>query len=476
MNDPVMAPPTRKRPGKMLHRVLPVVARCALSIVLIGGAIAAVMAMGRGRRAEANKSVVDPVPVVEVAAVEPHDSGIDFTVDGVVIPFREVEVPSEVAGRIDFKSDDCRVGHTVTKGQLLLKIDPQDYDLEIRRLEEDLNTSKANLRELSVETAARKRHIELAKEDLAIKQREVARYEKVEDPGVYSKSELDAARLKELQARDAVQTEHDQLELLEARQDRYNSACDLALAKLDKARLDLARTEVHSPIDGVVTREAVEQGGYVQRGGTAVVIQDTSCMEIRCSLQMHEMHWLLHAERPGESGAEPLGGYRLPETPAMVDFTIGRTRYTWQGNMAYFDGARVDQQTRMVPCRVYVRDPLDVQVDGPEDRQAEGSTPIALMVGMFVSVHVHAQPALALLRLPEVAVQPGNTVWTVRPRGEGANRQYRLAKSAIEVVHADNESVLAYSRRSDLAAGDLLVISPLASPTEDAVVEILGAP
>ena len=51
---------------------------------------------------------------------------------------------------------------------------------------------------------------------MAIKRREFERYQEIDDPGVYSKSELDTARLKELQARDAVQTEQDQLDLLEA--------------------------------------------------------------------------------------------------------------------------------------------------------------------------------------------------------------------------------------------------------------------
>lgn len=175
--------------------------RTLISILLIGGGVACFLGLGRGRTPELKGNQKAMRPAVEVVPVTLHDSGIDFKVDGVVIPFRTIEVPAEVRGRVQFKSENCRLGHTVSQGELLMRIDPEDYELEVRRLQEDVKQATTNLHELEVETNARTRQIELAREDLAIKQREVKRYENIEDPGVYSKSELDSARLKELQAR-----------------------------------------------------------------------------------------------------------------------------------------------------------------------------------------------------------------------------------------------------------------------------------
>ena len=73
------------------------------------------------------------LPVVEVSPIREHAGGIDFEVDGVVIPFREVEVPAQVAGQISFKSDNCRIGRTVKRGEILLRIDPYDFQLEVRK-------------------------------------------------------------------------------------------------------------------------------------------------------------------------------------------------------------------------------------------------------------------------------------------------------------------------------------------------------
>lgn len=401
--------------------------------------------------------------MVEVAAVERHEQGIDFEVNGVVIPFREVEVAAEVAGRIAFRSETCRIGHTVKRDELLQKIDPADYDLEVRRLEEQWKQTQADLRELEVEIESGKRQIELAKEDLVIKRREVGRYEQIDDPGVYSQSELDEARLKELQARDALQTEVDQVELLETRRERFSSACELAASQLEKTRLDMSRTEIRSPIDGLITQEPIEQGCYAERGGVVAVIQDTSCMEIRCSLHMKQMHWLWQSssQEGGADRREP--PYRFPETPVTVAYDMETARFKWEGVLQYYDGGKVDERTRMVPCRVRVAEPYRVQVDSPS---SPALNPPALMAGMFVTVEVHSKPDIPLLRLPEAAVQPGGTVWTVE---EG-----RLHEMPVRVAHATSENAIAYRDEKGLAAGDLVVISPLAVPTENAPVGILG--
>jgi multidrug efflux pump subunit AcrA (membrane-fusion protein) len=444
-------------------------------VAILGAGGAVFVGLGRGRMPQPQQKQSSQLPAVEVALVQEHQGGLDFRVDGVVIPFRTIAVPAEVSGRVSFKSDNCRVGHVVRKGELLVRIDPQNYELEVRRLEEDVKQARANLHELKVETAARQRQIELAEEDLAIKRREVERYEKIQDPGVYSKSELDDARLKELQARDAVQTEKDQLDLLEARHERLASAIELGLAKLEQARLDLKRTEITAPIDGVITEEGPEQGGYVPIGGTVATVQDTSRMEIRCSLHMQQMNWLWKSGNASDQPTADRRGYQLPETPATVFFSVGETAYRWDGKLAYYDGAQVDQQTRMVPCRVVVEDPEHVRLDdGSVSVPATG--PITLMAGMFVTVHVHATPKISLLEFPEVAIQPGNHVWIVRRDADAEPNQGRLRRSSIRIAHAADDLVLAYDNSSDLKPGDLVVVSPLASPTENSTVELMEMP
>lgn len=247
-------PTVAHKPDSLFRPLRPIIFRSAISVLLIAGSLVCFGLLEGSRPTPARTPTETSLPVVEVLPIVQHVGGIDFDVDGVVIPFRLVEVPTEVAGRIVYRSDNCRIGRTVKQGEILYRIDPQDYKLETRRLEEQLKQAQANLHELEIETGGRKRQIELAKEDLVIRQREVQRYAKIEGPGAYSQSELDSARLNELQARDAVQTETDQFELLVAQHGRLESVCELASGELEKSRLNLSRCEIRSPIAGVITR------------------------------------------------------------------------------------------------------------------------------------------------------------------------------------------------------------------------------
>lgn len=453
---------SRRSLGRAVRFAAPLAVRTGVSLLLLGAAVGAFVALGRSDPPPMSAPTGTPKPVVEVAVVQRHGEGIDFEVDGVVVPFRQVEVPAEVSGRIAHRSDNCRVGRTVARGELLLKIDSQDYDLEVRRLEETLREAKASLRELIVETESRGRQIELAREDLAIRQREVARYERIEDPGVYSKSELDTVRLRELQARAALQTERDQLSLLEARHDRLTIACELVARQLEKAQLNLRRTDIFSPMDGVLVREPLEQGSYVQQGGVVAVIQDTARMEIKCSLRMHQMHWLWQGF--SESDAP---GYDFPEAPATVIYRMGDTEYRWAGALADYDGAQIDPQTRMVPCRVLVENPMAA------GKGAGAGAPPGLMAGMFVTVRVHAKPQIPLFRIPESAVQPGNRLWLVDEVSGESPRQGRLRQAQVDVAFSGEATALVYGGASMLTAGDLVVSSPVSVPSEGMAVEVL---
>ena len=161
----------------------------------------------------------------------------------------------------------------------------------------------------------------------------------------------------------------------EARRTRLDAAIDLGLAQLDKAELELARTEIHAPIDGVITREGPEQGGYVQRGGTVAVVQDTSSMEIRCSLPMQQMNWLWQSDR-GAGDLVPIE----QRVPVAGDAGHGRVRH---GNCYDASGRGVwpilmapgRSADTMVPCRVVVKNPREMTFEGEVTRQPPSRHP-----------------------------------------------------------------------------------------------------
>ncbi|MEM9588566.1 MAG: HlyD family efflux transporter periplasmic adaptor subunit [Planctomycetota bacterium] len=438
-----------------------------------------------------------PPPVVKMTSAMAHTSGIDFDVDGLVVPFREVQLAAQVGGQIVFKSDACRSGQAVRQGEVLLRIDPQDYELELRRLREQLSSADAMIAELEAEVQTTENQIELTRQQLEIDQRQLKRNEGLERRSAASANEVDTARRAELTTRNAMQSQMDQKNLLVQRRQRMRADKALVQADLDKAQLALSRTEIRAPFNGVVVSENVEKDGYVQPGTTMIVLQDSARLDVSCKLHMRQMHWLWRGQE--EAAHEFSSGYDFPDTPATVLYELDGNRFAWQGVVDRYEGIGIDAQTRMVPCRVHVDDPTSVamlrddassqateqlvaarQIDDVEadvepgdpstgellapsmanDRQglAGNLNPPTLMSGMFVKVRIHADPPIPLVKLPQSAIQPGNKVWVVR---DG-----HLERKDVLIASSTRGHVVAYQRTGGLQAGDLVVTSPMATPVE----------
>ncbi len=480
--------------------------RAATSLCLLAIGIGGYYWMGTPT-VETRPPAAKEIPVVATAVAVEHTDGIKFIVDGVVVPFRQVEIATEVGGRIAFKSEQCRTGRAVKKGDLLVQIDKRDYELEVTRLGEELTQARAMLKELDVEMVSVVNQVASTQEHLKIDVRQVERNRDLLLRSAASDLEVDTARRAELTTRSSLQTLLDQKNLIASRRTRMESAIVLGRANLDKAELALERTEIRSPLDGVVVRENVEQDGFVQQGSTVISLQDTSRLDVTCKLHMRQMYWLWQSQfsspldnEPGSSDNEPgspdneiasadiehgspdqgngaadseqeltvdlARAYDFPDTPATILFTIGGTTYRWKGLVDRYDGGGIDSQTRMVPCRVHVEDPLSVVVSSQDGDAISGMHPPTLMTGMFVKVMIDARPPLALVRLPQEAIQPGNTVWTVEER--------QLHRKEISIATSDSKYAVVFQRSGGLQAGDAVVVSPLAMPIEGLEVTVLS--
>ena len=438
-----------------------------------------------------------PLPLVETIVVEPHDASMDIEVDGVVVPYRDVTVASEVAGRIAKKTDAARAGRYVRRGTLLFEIDPRDYTLEVQRLAEQVKQAADQIEELDVETANAETLVALAEEDLALQQRDLERTEELASRDVLTDSNLDEAKRKELAARNTLQSLRNQLALLRARRARLEHAKALAHIQLEKAQLDLQRTRIVAPLDGIVVEDMAERDSFVQPGTPLVKIEDTSAVEVLCHLQMQQLYWLWysdralpdratnptppaphdgdhrtedadqgaadtpHSNKPSHNAAgtdeSPLhvslpNTYRLPPTPATVFYRIGGQTFAWDGVLSRYEGKGINEKTRTVPCRILVENPQQARVLDRSLPEAVG--PGALRRGMYVTVVVHARPATTILQLPEHAIRPGNVVWCV-DNGCLCLRRVRLAS-------IDDGKALIHAAASEVKAGDHIVVSPLA--------------
>jgi len=404
-------------------------------------------------------AVAVPVRTVAVDAVA---EGLTIVSDGVVVPLREVTLAAEVAGRVAHKAASCNEGQMVDKGAVLLQIDARDYELDVQRLERELKQANLAIEEIDAEAEQNSEMLDLARRQMELARREVARLEGLKADRIVTESEHDRAIREELTAANVVTTLGGQRRVLEKRRHKLIEATSLVATLLEKAKLDLARTAITAPMDGLIVEDQVEEGSFVAKGTPLLTIEDTGVAEVRTSLEMDDV-----ARIWGSRRADPAADREALGAPATVTFTIGDAAFEWDGVLSRQQGRGLDEKTRTLPCRVIVADPTAVRAldrYGAAIPSAPATAPRSLMRGMFVQVHVHVDSPEPLVSIPEEAQRPNGEVWVMRD-----GRLEIFKPRPVQVV--DGRLVLE-SRASGLLPGDRVVVSQIAKPRDGmAVVE-----
>ena len=439
-----------------------------LPLVILGAGIAAFMSMGSQpppARKQADAAAATPVRTTDVRA---ETDGLTIEADGVVVPLREVTLAAEVGGRLLRKSDACNEGQFVKAGTPLFEIDPRDYEFDVERLQRELKQAGHALEEIDEEMVQNGTSIDLAKRQVELARREAARLETLKSGKIVTESEHDRAVREELTAANALTMLEGQKRVLAKRRNRLLEAQSLAKTMLEKAQLDLSRTKIAAPIDGIVVEDKVEQDSFVSKGAPLVTIEDTRSAEVRTSLPMDDVARVWGGRR---NGAAARAAHDQLDTPATVVFKVGDAAYEWKGVLSRQEGRGLDEKTRTLPCRVLVSDPRGVtaldRYGAPLSDLPPGA-PQSLLRGMFVEVRVHVDPAEQLVSIPEEAQRPTGEVWVVRD-----GRLVILDPRAVQVAGG---RVVFDSAASGLLPGDRVVTSQISHPRAGMEVVETGGP
>ncbi|MFK7778952.1 MAG: HlyD family efflux transporter periplasmic adaptor subunit [Gimesia sp.] len=467
--------------NRINHILLPIF------ILAIGGGGLVVLKAMKKEPAKTRQPLGISAPLVLTEQIGLSESGITITVDGIVVPSREVKLAAEVSGKVLYTRDGCKVGNLVRKAtererevagteNLLIQIDPINYELEVKLLTQEYAQAQNVIDELEVEIDNSKAVIDLVHEEVNLQKSHLRRVEKLRAKNVVSDTDFEEAKRTELASRNTLQKLTNEADLLRSQRKRMVNARELVGVRLSKAKLDLSRTRIYSPINGVIVEDSVEKDGYVKVGDPLVTIEDTSAVEVRSNLRMEELYQLWqHAAHTAKKASAQSGevqsnrhdmGYQLPQLPVNVSYDLGGRTFIWKGKLSRYDGIGLDEKTRTVPCRIVVSDPKasEILVNGRPTDQLVGAPP--LVRGMFVSIEIPLEGNVSLLEIPETAVRPGNLVWVVR---EG-----KLHAEKIRVVDMSGEQLLVELGASGLISGDHVVTSPLSVANEGMLVRIKG--
>jgi membrane fusion protein (multidrug efflux system) len=165
-----------------------------------------------------------------------------------------------------------RNGAHVKRGDLLFRIDPQPYRVAVEQAQAALSNAELQTRVLRTTASGTTGDITGAQANLAIKQNALNRQTVLLKQGFTTRSAYDDAL-------NDVKTAETQLADARARAANANAAVApgqqpqiaQAQAALDKARLDLERTDVRAPMDGVIENADKLQVGQMAVQGLGMV-------------------------------------------------------------------------------------------------------------------------------------------------------------------------------------------------------------
>lgn len=304
---------------------------------------------------KSEKPAVQAPPPPEVTVAAPAKKQITRYLEytGRIAAQDEVEIRARVQGFVD--KIHYKDGQRVEAGALLMTIDPRPFQAEVDRAEAELKGADAQL---------------------AVSE---AQFKKIEDA-----------------AKNGVAPPFELLNR-QATRDRDAAQVQIAKARLDAAKINLAYTEVKAPVSGKVRRADVGVGSLVNTGAllTSIVNDD----KVFAYFNLSSNDFLTWRKKEGTSG----------QVPVFVGLE-NETGYPHEG-IADYAANRIAEATSTIEIRAVFEN---------KDR--------ILTPGLFARVRVPVQTSDSLL-VPEAAVQAdqlGRYVLTVDASGTVQRRPVRV--------------------------------------------------
>jgi len=323
-----------------------------LSLMLVSIIVVIVLvALAKGKRPD-RMETADQAVMVE--AIPAELTSLHFLVhsQGTVVPRTETTLVAEVAGQIVSVSPNFIAGGFFRKGEVLLQIDPSDYETGLLRAQASLASREAQL-------ADQKARSEQALKDW----RNLGREGEPSDL-VLRKPQL-AEALAGVQA---------------------------AEAELQEAERNLQRTRIRVPYDGLVRGKLVDVGQYVAPGTPLGVTFAVDTAEIRLPLSSADLEYL---DLPSATQL-----VRSDRVPVTLTAETGGPGGRWQAEIVRTEGV-VDESSRVIYAVAEVVDPYGVlgRSEQPE-----------LIMGTFVRAEIQGRRADNVVVLPRSVLRPDETV------------------------------------------------------------------
>ena len=355
-------------------------------VILIGSFFAFIISVS-SPKPKKGIELPKPTPVFYEVVTKKNITLKIFT-NGEVKPLNEINLISQVSGQIVEAADEFVDGGIIKAGSPLVWIDDRDYKLAVISAESRVaQASKFLEREIA--------ESELAKNDW-------------EELGLGEASPL-TLRIPQLKEAEAAEK--------------------AALADLEKAKLNLERTIVKLPFQGIIREKRTGVGQFVGAGSVLATAFSTEEVLIALPLTDTELSYL---------GLPLAYEEEKPFTGPKVKFlsTVSNKTFEWEGRIVRTAGS-IDPPTRLVYVYAEVINPY------------QQSPPLA--IGMFVDAVIEGKTIKDGFLVPNSAINNNSDIFII-------NASDSLEIRKIEVLGTENDYVII---KGEISEGERVVVSPL---------------
>ena len=202
-------------------------------------------------------------------------SGRYVTTDNAYVQQDMVSVSPDVSGRI--VAVNVRENQRVKAGDVLFRIDPEPFRIALAQADAALSAARVEVNTLATDTGGANADIQSANADILLAQATYNRQAALMKQGFTTRASFDAAAQQVSAAKARLATA--QASAAKARTQIGSgggasglpAAIQAAMAQRAKAALDLARTTVYAPEDGVISQTGRLQIGTIMPSGVPVL-------------------------------------------------------------------------------------------------------------------------------------------------------------------------------------------------------------
>lgn len=407
--------------------------RAAIAVVLLGAASGLAYVLYVSKPEPTRRDEPELARLVTYIEATPTPIARVWDGYGTLEAKRASDLSAEVAGRIVERDARIEPGNRVLEGDVLVRLESTEYTQRLEGIRQSIRALTAQLENLSVERASIADSLALANDAVTITRTEVARLENAVSRSGASQIELDRLRKELTSVERTARDLRRQLELLPEREAELRSRIGAEEANARVAALNVERTEIRAPFDGVIESVSVEVGERVSPGQMIARVVDLSKLEapIRVPASAGDYVVIGGSARLSIDSADGLNASRT------VEASIARV------------SPIADPQTRTIEVFVEV------------EQNAATSAPELLRPGRFVTARFESARVVERIPVPRGSVR-SDRVFIINDEGRIEVRSVRVLHHTERVLDSIHPRETQWAVLADgLAGGQRVAVSNL---------------